>query len=117
MQLLHKSTVLAEQIDSLGHMNVRYYMARMQQGNRILVDSLGIDTQTFETSMLRSVDTYTRFRREQFEGATLHTVGGMFLLATATALTFETIVCLRRGQFESARDVFAPAMGSQEGMA
>ncbi|MCR9198524.1 MAG: COX15/CtaA family protein [Planctomycetaceae bacterium] len=47
----------------------------------------------------------------------LHTVGGMFLLATATALTFETIVCLRRGQFESTRDVFAPTMGSQEGMA
>ena len=80
MQLLHESTVLAEEIDSLGHMNVRYYMARMQNANRVLLDGLGIDAQTFEHSLLRPVDTYTRFRNEQFEGATLHTLGGLLTL-------------------------------------
>jgi acyl-CoA thioester hydrolase len=77
MQVLHTSTVLAEEIDSLGHMNVRYYMTRMQSANRQLVDSLGIDPDVLEHSFLRSVDTYTRFRNEQFEGATLETVGGL----------------------------------------
>ena len=77
MQVLHTSTVLAEEIDSLGHMNVRYYMARMQSANRELVNSLGIDADVLEHSFLRSVDTYTRFRNEQFEGATLHTAGGL----------------------------------------
>ena len=40
MQLLGESTVGAEEIDSLGHMNVRYYMARMEKANRILIDQL-----------------------------------------------------------------------------
>ena len=80
MQLLHESTVLPEEIDSLGHMNVRYYMMRMQQANRILIDNLGIDSTTLATSFLRSVDTYTRFKQEQFEGATLHTKGGVLAL-------------------------------------
>ena len=43
MQLLHESTVLPEEIDSLGHMNVRFYMTRMEQANRVLVANLGID--------------------------------------------------------------------------
>ena len=80
MQLLHKSTVLAEEIDSLGHMNVRYYMARMQSANRVLLDQLGIQAKTVEHSFMRAIDTYTRFRNEQFEGATLHTVGGLLAL-------------------------------------
>ena len=77
MQVLHTSTVLAEEIDSLGHMNVRYYMTRMQSANRLLIDTLGIDPGVLEHSFLRSVDTYTRFRNVQFEGATLQTVGGL----------------------------------------
>ncbi|XOV82810.1 MAG: thioesterase family protein [bacterium] len=77
MQVLHTSTVLAEEIDSLGHMNVRYYMTRMQSANRQLVDSLDLDADIAQHSFLRSVDTYTRFRNEQFEGATLETAGGL----------------------------------------
>ncbi|MEM9622901.1 MAG: thioesterase family protein [Pseudomonadota bacterium] len=80
LPLLHESTVLPEEIDSLGHMNVRHYMARMQRANRTLIDGLGMAEATFEHSMLRSIDTYTRFRREQFEGAPLHTVGGILSL-------------------------------------
>jgi len=79
MQLLHESTVLPEQIDSLGHMNVRFYMARMETANQTLIKNLGLDTGASESgagqSYLRRVDTYTRFLREQFEGAPLHTLG------------------------------------------
>ena len=77
MQLLHESTVLPQEIDSLGHMNVRYYMTRMQNANRSLLHGLGVDAQTLEHSLLRPIDTYTRFRNEQFEGAKLHTMGGL----------------------------------------
>ncbi len=81
MQLLHESTVQDEEIDSLGHMNVRYYMARMEQANRTLIDSLDMPAETMAAGFLRRVDTYTRFRREQFAGAPLHTVGGVLALA------------------------------------
>lgn len=77
MQLLHESTVLPEQIDSLGHMNVRYYMARMEAANQTLIANLGLLSTTSNASYLRRIDTYTRFLREQFEGAPLHTLGGV----------------------------------------
>ena len=77
MQLLEETTVLPEEIDSLGHMNVRFYMTRMEQANRVLIANLGIDEDALSGSFLRSADTYTRFRREQFEGATLHAIGGL----------------------------------------
>lgn len=77
MQLLHESTVLPEEIDSLGHMNVRFYMSRMEAANQVLIKELGVSVATAKPSYLRRVDTYTRFLREQFEGATLHTKGGV----------------------------------------
>ena len=80
MRLLHESTVAPEEIDSLGHMNVRYYMARMEQANRRLISELGLPQATQDNAMLGRVDTYTRFRNEQFEGANLHTVGGILTL-------------------------------------
>ncbi len=81
MQLLGESTVGAEEIDSLGHMNVRYYMARMEKANRILIDQLSEEaTSEAGDVLLRRTDTYTRFRREQFRDATLHTVGGVLAL-------------------------------------
>ena len=80
MQHLHETTVLPEEIDSLGHMNVRYYMARMERANRMLLEGLDMPADTLANSFLRRTDTYTRFRREQFEGATLHTLGGILAL-------------------------------------
>ena len=81
MQLLNESTVLPEEIDSLGHMNVRHYMARMERANQNLLEQLGMDDAVLLTCFLRRTDTYTRFRREQFEGATLHTLGGILTLS------------------------------------
>ena len=77
MLLLHESTVLPEEIDSLGHMNVRYYMARMEAANRRLLADLGVNLEHY---LLRRIDTYTRFHREQFTGATLHALGGVLEL-------------------------------------
>ena len=75
--LLDESVVQASEIDSLGHMNVRFYMERMERANRKLLSGLELPSDLLETSFVRRTDTYTRFRAEQFEGATLHTVGGV----------------------------------------
>ena len=72
MKLLQETQVQPEEIDSLGHMNVRYYMARMEKANSEMMAGLGL---TDESAFLRRTDTYTRFMREQFEGATLQTYG------------------------------------------
>ncbi|MEM7097907.1 MAG: thioesterase family protein [Pseudomonadota bacterium] len=78
MKLLQETRVLPEEIDSLGHMNVRYYMARMEKANSEMMAGLGLP---YASAFLRRTDTYTRFMREQFEGATLQTYGQVLELA------------------------------------
>jgi acyl-CoA thioester hydrolase len=79
MQQLDQSLVGPEEIDSLGHLNVRFYLARVDRANRVLLDALGLGATELETrgATLRRMDTYCKFRREQFEGAELSVHGGM----------------------------------------
>ena len=79
MELLQETTVLPEEIDSLGHMNVRYYIARMEAANKTLLQNAGLIAPN-DKRLLQRVDTYTRFRAEQFEGARLQTFGGVLRL-------------------------------------
>jgi acyl-CoA thioester hydrolase len=78
MQLLDTSLVGPEEIDSLGHLNVRFYLARIDRASRRLLDALGLSEAELDRrqAVLRRVDTYSRFRREQFEGAELTVHGG-----------------------------------------
>jgi len=73
MQQLDVSVVGPEEIDSLGHLNVRFYLARVDRASRKLLDALGLTQTELERlhATLRRVDTYSRFRREQFERAEL----------------------------------------------
>ena len=75
MQKLNESPVTPDQIDSLGHLNVRYYIARMDLANRQLLEANGVSGD--EHTFLRRVDTYNKFRREQFNGAVLGTYGAL----------------------------------------
>ncbi len=79
MRLLHQSTVAADEIDGLGHLNVRFYLSRAQAANRALLAMLGLDGEAVETLSARLVpaDSYTRYHREQFEGAELSVRGGV----------------------------------------
>ena len=79
LKVLHESTVQPEEIDALGHMNVRYYMTRVDQANRSMLAEMGIQEEPGKA--IRRLDTYTRFHREQFAGATLHTLGGLIAVA------------------------------------
>ncbi len=78
MQQLDVSRVGPEEIDSLGHLNVRFYLARVDRANRALLAALGLGDAVLDAqgAQLRRVDTYSRFRREQFEGAELTVLGG-----------------------------------------
>ena len=72
--LLHESIVDTSEIDSLGHLNVRYYVARARKASHALLKLAGVSLREGET--VRWTDTFNRFHREQFEGASLQTYGG-----------------------------------------
>lgn len=63
----HRSVVTEDQIDHLGHMNVRFYGVNATAGTRALVASLGAP----DDRTVRLVDIYTRHHREQMLGARL----------------------------------------------
>lgn len=75
MQILDDGPVLDTEIDSLGHMNVRFYLNRVDRANRFLLQKLGLN-ELAPACTVRRYDTYSRFRREQFAGARLQVAGG-----------------------------------------
>ena len=67
LTVTHRSAVTRDQIDHLGHMNVRFYGVNAAAGTAAILDSLG----TPEDITIRPVDIYTRHHREQLLGAEL----------------------------------------------
>jgi acyl-CoA thioester hydrolase len=79
MHTFEVSRVQPEEIDSLGHLNVRFYLERIGRAERAMLAALGLTRETLKNSgaTMRTVDTYSQFRREQFEGAELAVLGGV----------------------------------------
>ena len=77
MRTFDTADVLPTEIDGLGHMNVRYYAERAQRANLALLAELGLDAGAPNGPRLTQPDTYTRYQREQFAGATLVVRGGV----------------------------------------
>ena len=67
LTITHRSTVTDDQIDHLGHMNVRFYGVNAAAGTAALVGALDLP----DTVTLRPVDIYTRHHREQLRDAPL----------------------------------------------
>jgi acyl-CoA thioester hydrolase len=65
------------EIDHLGHMNVRFYAERSQRANTALLAELGLEPDAERGVRLTQTDSYTRYQREQFAGATLAVNGGV----------------------------------------
>lgn len=86
MKLLHTSVVTADEIDALGHLNVRYYMSRAQAANRALLHELGLGPDALDALGARLVqaDSYTRYHREQFKDAVLTVRGGVLEVGRGT---------------------------------
>jgi len=81
MKITHESSVTADQIDHLGHMNVRYYGVNARAGTTTLMAGLGRDRD--DTAL---TDIYTRHFAEQLEGAALE-VRTAILEASADRIT------------------------------
>ncbi|MGE0621673.1 MAG: thioesterase family protein [Pseudomonadales bacterium] len=79
MHTFDESRVRPEEIDSLGHLNVRFYLERVGRSEQAMLAALGLTEETLKTggTRMRRVDTYSRFQREQFEGAELAVLGGV----------------------------------------
>ena len=75
LKLLHESIVDESEIDSLGHLNVRFYVERAAAANVALLKQVGITPSVNQA--IRRVDTYNRFLKEQFAGAKLIVLGGL----------------------------------------
>ena len=90
MKLLHTSVVAADEIDALGHLNVRYYMSRAQAANTALLSQLGLGPEAVDAMSARliQVDGYTRYHREQFKGATLDVRGGVLEVGRGTVRAY-----------------------------
>jgi acyl-CoA thioester hydrolase len=78
-ETLWESEVLPEQIDGLGHMNIRFYTANARRGASRLMQDLGLGREEAmsDPPLLCYPDVYTRFRAEQLEGALLAVRGGV----------------------------------------
>ncbi len=81
LETTHQSSVTEDQIDHLGHMNVRFYGANAVAGGDALVNTMASDVPI----TLRPYDAYTRHHREQLLGSRLVVRSGV-LAADATAL-------------------------------
>ena len=90
MKLLHTSVIGADEIDALGHLNVRYYLSRAQAANAGLMAQLGLGADALEGlgARLVQVDSYTRYHREQFKGATLTVRGGVLEVGRGTVRAY-----------------------------
>ena len=80
LRQLHESVVLAEEIDALGHLNVRFYARRALESTDRLISMLGLDADVFRASSALAYDLptlFTRYQREQHTGAKLSVYGGL----------------------------------------
>src|ERR1700760_195853 len=79
MRLFDETLVRDDEIDTLGHLNVRHYMARVLRSGELLMSELGVGPKARATQdvILARVDTYSRYQREQFTGAPLEVWGGV----------------------------------------
>lgn len=77
LRRLHTSVVPREEIDQLGHMNVRFYGVRAVAASRALAKDLRVMSGADARARLVFTDLFTRFFREQLEGARLEVWGGV----------------------------------------
>ena len=77
MQIFSQSEIQSNEIDHLGHMNVRFYMERALNANKLLMDSIGLGRTAANDQLLVQKDSYVRYHREQFQGSTLAVKGGV----------------------------------------
>jgi acyl-CoA thioester hydrolase len=114
LRVLHQAVVSEEEIDPLGHMNVRFYLEKAFAATGELAARLGLDPQSCREhdARLELRESYTRHYREQLVGARLEVRGGVLSVGAEglrlyhellnperdeRAATFVHALALRRG--------------------
>jgi len=80
LRVLHESVVRDDEIDALGHMNVRHYGERALAATSRLLDALdlsGLGVEDVKSGVYDLPRLYTRYQREQLAGASLEVHGGL----------------------------------------
>lgn len=80
LRVLHESVVREDEIDALGHMNVRFYGARALASTDRLLAELGVASGSLSTAgpLIHDLpQLFTRYQREQHAGAPLVVLGGL----------------------------------------
>ena len=111
LSLTHRSTVTEDQIDHLGHMNVRFYGANARQGTEALLADLGAPTDR----EFPLVDGYTRHHREQLLGASLVVCSGVLGAGPGGVRIYHELVNEETGDL-AATFVHRVATGTPEGV-
>ena len=88
MEIVHRSTVTDDQIDSLGHMNVRWYGVHAEEATRALLARAEL---VRPGQRLRTFDLYTRHHREQMAGARLAVRSGVVALTPQVATLYHEL--------------------------
>ena len=86
--------------DEMGHMNVRFYVARAMEGLAGLALRLGLP-EAFSTAATATVmvrEHHIRFLKEAHAGAPLHMTGGLVSLGEDTALILQVLIHTRTGE-------------------
>jgi acyl-CoA thioesterase FadM len=105
VNVLHETEVTADQIDHLGHMNVRFYGLHARAGADALLESIGASGASGTAregaasgTMCLLRDTYVRHHREQRQGAQLQVRGGVVDASPATIRLYEELVNAATGE-------------------
>ena len=84
LRSLLEAPVQAEEIDHLGHMNVRFYLEKAVHATRVLASAHGLNPEACrqQGAELELHDSFARHYREQLEGAPLAVMGGVLSVQT-----------------------------------
>ena len=88
MDVVHRSTVTDEQIDALGHMNVRWYGVNAEAATAALFARAEL---VRPGKALRTYDLYTRHHREQMAGAHLAVRSGVVDIAPRSVTLYHEL--------------------------
>jgi acyl-CoA thioester hydrolase len=100
LRLLVESRVAPEEIDHLGHMNVRFYLDKALRATAELAARLGLgpDACRERGARLELRDVFTRHRREQLVGAPLAVRGGVLAVRADGLRFYHELVNTARGE-------------------
>jgi len=96
MEQLHTSTVTPDQIDHLGHMNVRFYTVMAGIGAQELITRLGLGGEGGRE--IRPLDIHVRHHHEQLVGARLEVRGGVLDARPDRLRIYEELANLDSGE-------------------